>query len=335
MTVIRRVGAVIGLILGLSVLAASQPSVQRPVFQPSMDKTGGGSIKGRIVLPNGSYVAENIKVTLLNLRETVAIIYTDNQGQFEFRNLAPANYQLEIEADRRKFDAKTEMVQVFRGAPTVVSIALKEKETTGTNSAGAVSLSEIDRNVPDKAKKEFAKASQLLNEGKREAAMAHLRQAIALYDRYVMARNDLATLLLAEGKLDDAEEQLRVAVQLDPKAFNPALNLGIVLVNKHEFAEALTVLQQANSLQANSPAVHLYLGLAGLGVEDFEIAESNFKEAHTLGGPPFALALFHLGQLYLSKGDKESAIKSFQLYLREVPDAANREQVRQTIAMLR
>lgn len=285
-------------------------------------------------MPNGAYVTDSIKVTLLSLRDTVAIIYTENQGQFEFKNLAPGIYQLEIEPDRRKFEVKTESVQIYRGVPSVVTVTLKEKETSAT-SAAAVSVTELERHVPDKAKKEFEKATALTSQGKRDEAIVHLRQAIAIYDHYLAARNDLATLLLSQGKLDEAEEQLRIAVGLDPKAFNPALNLGIVLVHKHQFAEALTSLQLANSMQANSPTVYLYLGLAGLGIEDFEMAESNLKKAYDLGGRPFALALFHLGQLYLSKGDKESALKSFQLYLREVPDAANADQVRQTIAMLR
>ena len=71
-----------------------------------------------------------------------------------------------------------------------------------------------------------------------------------------------------------------------------------------------------------------------MGLGDLEAAEKNFKAAHSLGGQPFGQALFHLGQLYLTRGEKELALNAFSLYLREVPDAANAEQVRKTIAML-
>src|SRR5258708_1938339 len=91
------------------------------------DKTSHGSIRGRIVLPGGAFVNESIKITLLTLRETISVIYADTQGQFEFPGLAPGNYKLEIEGDRQRFEVSTEPVQVFKGTPSVVTLALKEK----------------------------------------------------------------------------------------------------------------------------------------------------------------------------------------------------------------
>ena len=107
------------------------------------------------------------------------------------------------------------------------------------------------------------------------------------------------------------------------------------MVHQRKFAEAMSILRTANSLEPNSPSAQLYSGLAAMGLGDLEAAEKDLKTAYSIGGPRFALALFHLGQLYLSKGDRDSALNSFQLYLHEVPDAANAEQVRKTIAMLR
>jgi tetratricopeptide (TPR) repeat protein len=285
-------------------------------------------------LPGGAFTAEAIKVTLTNLRETISTLYTDSQGQFEFRNLASGNYQLEVEGDRQKYEVKTEAVTVFKGTPSVVNIGLKEKESPDRPSPKTVSITELDRNIPSNARKEFDRASKLISEGNTAAAIVRLQKAVELYPGYVMAHNDLGTQLLAQGKLAEATEELRKAVSLDAKAFNPALNLGIVLVHQHQFTEALAILRTANSLNPNSPAAQLYTGLAAMGLGDLEVAEKDFKAAHSMGGQPFAVALFHLGQLYLARGDKESALNAFTLYLREVPDAANAEQVRKTIAML-
>ena len=285
-------------------------------------------------MPSGAFTTEAIKVTLSNLRETVSTLYTDSQGNFEFRNLASGNYQLEVEANRQKYEVKTESVTVFKGTPSVVNIALKEKESPDSTSAKTVSIAELDRNIPSNARKEFDRATKLISEGNTAAAIVHLQKAVELYPGYVMAHNDLGTQFLAQGKLDEAAEEFRKAVSLDSKAFNPALNLGIVLVHKHQFQEALAILRTATSLDPNSPATRLYSGLAALGLDDLEAAEKDFKSAHSMGGQPFAVALFHLGQLYLKRGDKGSALNAFTLYLREVPDAANAEQVRKTIAML-
>ena len=330
-----RIAGVFFVVLCFAVSASSQTERQRPGPPSQNDRTALGSIKGRIVLPSGSYAVENIKMTLSSFRETISIGYTDNQGQFEFRSLASGIYQLEVEGDRHRFEVRTESIQVFRGAPSVVTIALKEKEASGSRAPAAVSVNELDRNIPSNARKEFDKASRLVSEGNVEAAIVHLRKAIEFYPRYVMAHNDLGAQLLAQGKLDEAAEELRRAVGLDEKAFNPALNLGMVLVHQHRFAEAASILRTANSLEPNSPSAQLYSCLAAIGLGDLEAAEKDLMTAYSLGGPRFALALFHLGQLYLSKGDRDSALNSFQAYLQEVPDAANAEQVRKTIAMLR
>jgi tetratricopeptide (TPR) repeat protein len=330
-----RIAAALVVVVCFGVLGLSQTERQRPSSQPQNDKTVLGSIKGRIVMPGGSFAADSIKVTLLNLRATVATIYTENQGQFEFRSLAPGNYQLEVEADPQRFDVRTESVLVYRGTPSVVTLALKEKNASAEKPATTISVSELDRGVPSNARKEFDKAIRAANEGKTDEAITHFRKAIAVYPNFVMAHNDLGAQLLALGKLDEAADELSKAVSLDEKAFNPALNFGIVLVNQHKFTEAAGVLSKAISLEPNSPAARLYFGLTSMGLGNLGVAEKELKTAYSIGGTQFALALFHLGQLYLSKGDRRSALDSFQLYLREVPNAANGEQVRRTIAMLR
>jgi len=162
-----------------------------------------------------------------------------------------------------------------------------------------------------------------------------LRKAITLYPEFVMARNDLGAQLLGLGKLDEAADELRKAITLDQKAFNPKLNLGIVLVAQHQFAEAAEVLNQALSIEAGSPEARLYSGIALMALGRLEAAEKDLRTAYSLGGTPYALALFHLGQLYMNKGDRESARQAFAEYLRDLPNADNADQVRKMIAMLR
>jgi len=312
----------------------TRPEIGRPVQE---DKTALGSIRGRILLPSGNFVSTNEKVTLLTFRDTVATIYTDGQGQFEFPDLVAGKYLVEVDpADREHFEVSAEAVQVFKGTPSVVTLTLKARESRETtNPAGAVSVSELGRDIPANAKKEFDRASKASQKGLAAEAIAHLRKAVEIYPNFVMARNDLGVQLLSQGNLEGAAQELQAAVNLDSHSFNPLLNLGIVFVQQHRFGEAATVLHKALSLEPNSPAARLYAGIASIALGDVDSAEKDLKTAYEVGGSHYALALFHLGQLYLSKGDRDSALSSFQLYLRAVPDAANAEQVRKTIAILR
>jgi len=330
-----RIGVAALAVLILCVSASAQ--IERRVPQENADKTGRASIRGRVVLSGGAFVSENIKITLQTLRGTISVIYTDSQGQFEFPGLLPGNYRLEFEGDRQRFEVGTESVQVFKGAPVIVTLTLKEKTSPVkvTMAAKTASVTELAQNIPSGAKKEFDKASKAANEGKAEEAIAHLRKAIALYPQFVMAHNDLGAQLLGLGKLDEAATEFRKAIALDDKAFNPKLNLGIVLVQQHKFAEAANVLNGALALESGSPAARLYSGLALMALGKLETAEKDLKTAYQIGGAQYALALFHLGQLYMSKGHQALARQSFERYLSDEPNAGNADQVRKMIAMLR
>jgi tetratricopeptide (TPR) repeat protein len=300
------------------------------------DKSMFGSIRGRVLLPGGNFVGINVRITLTTLRGPVAIIYSDNQGQFEFEQLAPGNYQIEVEpTDRQQFEPSSEAVQVFRGMPSVVSHTLKTKQTAkAVSRAKTISVAELDPKIPSAARKEFEKASKASQKGMTEEAIAHLRKAIDIYPNFIMAHNDLGAQLLGQGKLEEAAQELRCAISLDPNSFNPNLNLGIVLVQQHQFDEAAGVLQKALSLQSGSPAAQLYSGIASMAIGKLDEAERNLRNAYELGGVSFALANFQLGQLYMNTGQRDLALKSFQLYLTDVPNAANSAQVRKLIAIL-
>jgi tetratricopeptide (TPR) repeat protein len=295
-----------------------------------------GSIRGRVVLPDGTLISESVKLTLQSARGTQTVSYTDNQGQFEFRGLAPDNYRLEVEADRQRFEIVTESVQVNRGIPSILNIALREKRSASGSKSDerAVSVGELDPNVPEPARKEFDRASKANKEGKADESIAHLRKAIQLYPHYLMARNDLGAQLLEQGRLEEAADELRQAISIDAKAFNPQLNLGVLFVRQHRFSEAADSLRKALSLNPSSPAANLYAGLAALGLEDWATAEKQLKAAYDLGGSAYALALFHLGQLYMGKGERQLALKAFETYLHDAPGADNAAEVRKMIGML-
>ncbi|MEP6817899.1 MAG: tetratricopeptide repeat protein [bacterium] len=298
------------------------------------DKTSKGSVRGRVVMPGGRFVSQSLKVTLLTVSGPQGMAFTDSQGWFEFLDLLPGNYEVQAETLGTDFQVVNQNVQVFRGAPSIITITLADPHSSSRRSASpSISVGELV-DVPKSARKEFELASKAAQENKTEQAIAHLRKAISIYPGFVMARNDLGAQLLAQGKLEEAAEELRQAILLDEKAFNPRLNLGIVLVEQQRFAEAAEVLERAVSLNPESAAGRLYSGEAQMAVGNLDNAEKDLKASYSLGGSSYSMALFYLGQLYMNKGDRELALRSFENYLREVPNAANADQVRKLIAML-
>src|ERR1043165_75681 len=334
----RLASLVIG-ILAFAVSSAAQSGSINPRpgqrnTQPDMTL---GSIRGRVVLPNGSPLNTQVKVTLLNLRGTRDMTLTDNQGQFEFNSLPPAQYTIEVETDRLLCESASDRAQVLGGTTSVVNITLKEKPAAPGNrpDGNVISVGEIDQDVPDKARKEFERASKLSEAGKSLEAIDHLKKAIAIYPNFMMAHNDLGAELLEQGNLNEAATELRRAIELNRKAFKPYLNLGIVLIKQKKFTEAADTLRKSLSLMSDSPAAKLYLGLALMNVNDFKDAERELKAAHDLGGAVYSDALFYLGELYLSKGERKLARQAFEAYLQDEPNnAANAAQARKLIGTL-
>ena len=325
------------LILALLLSAAAAAQVGRGVPRPNTEAPDG-IIRGRVILPDGKQITKAVKVTLKVGTGDHTVAYTDQQGLFEFNGLSTGAYTVEAEADReREFETASERVQVIKNTPVSVTLMLKEKGAKPGESsrAGVVSAGELSANVPAKAAEEFERGSRAAREGKPAEAVSHFEKAVSLHPDYLAARNDLGTQLLALGRLEEAEEQLREAARLDPKAFNPRLNLAIVYVGRSRFIEAVEAAEQALALNPTSPGAHLYAGIAHLGLENFEKAETELTTAYRMGGVPFALAQFHLGQLYLNKGERALALKAFETYLRDMPDAANAEQVKRLLGELR
>jgi len=300
-------------------------------------QTNTGTIRGNVVAPDGTPITTAVKVTLKVLRGDQMTAYTDQQGRFDMLGVAQGEYTLEAEADRdRRFDPGTERVSVRRGISTFVTVYLKEKKVESkTGGDKSVSVAMLNQKVPSAAKKEFDKATRFFAEGDAKESIAALRRAIAIYPDYLMARNDLGAQLLEVGELEDAATELQAAIKIDPKAANPQINLGIVLERQKKFAESLATLDKALSLDPMSPAAHLYAGIDSVRLNDIVRGEKELKTAHELGGSSYAIALLHLGQLYMQKGERELAIQAFESYLQESPNAANAAQIQQLIGKLR
>lgn len=297
-----------------------------------------GSIRGHVLLPNGRPVTEPTRVTLRQLRGDRSVQYTDARGSFQMSGLPPGVYTVEAETDRdRKYEPGSERVEVFADMPSIITVYLKEKGGAAEEESGAeaVSAAELDKDVPAAALKEFERGTKAGREGRLEEAAGHMRKALSIHPDYLKARNDLGTFLLAQGKLEEAEEELAAAVKLAPRAFNPRLNLGIVLVRRHRFEGAAENLEVALALDPNSPSARLHSGLARLGLGDPARAEKELATAYELGGGDYALAQYHLGQLYMDRGERGLARKAFETYLRDKPDAANAEEVRRLLGILR
>jgi len=171
-------------------------------------------------------------------------------------------------------------------------------------------------------------------------------EAIALFNRLLTdfptlsaVRITYAEALGATQQWDEAEQQLREALK-DPslggiERANAYLRLGLKLNRDARYQSAAAEFQKTITLTPNSAAAHLYLGSALVQLKKPEDAERELVKAYDLGGKNVAAAQLMLGQIYHDQQKFDLALRAFEQFLTDMPNASNAPQVRQTVDTLK
>jgi tetratricopeptide (TPR) repeat protein len=153
------------------------------------------------------------------------------------------------------------------------------------------------------------------------------------------ARVPYAEALSGLQKWDDAAAQLREALQDKnltlPLQAEAHLKLGVLLNQQERYEAAVKELEQAITLQPDSASAHLYLGAAWLQLKKLTEAERALVKAYELAGNRVGTAQLLLGQIYHAQQKYDLALRAFEQYLKDVPNAPNAAQIQDFIAKLK
>lgn len=283
------------------------------------------SITGRVLTVSGQPLGRGAKITLRTLRSPLTTSFTDDNGEFRFMSLQKDTYCLDVVADVKYFKPATECVRMERD-PSVVQLTiylnLKDAAPEGKKKSGGhvVTVSELDQKVPAAAKKEYDIAVKSISQSETQRAVDHLKQALAIYPQYQLARNELGMQYRKLRQMDEASEQFKAALALNEDAFQPRLNLGMVLVEQKKFAEARDHLNRALKTDSANPAAHLYLGIAALGSDELSVAYEELSKTLILGDADFSIAHYYLAFIHLKRGERADALRELNTYLAASPE---------------
>jgi superkiller protein 3 len=206
-----------------------------------------------------------------------------------------------------------------------------------------------------------------------DEAAAIFNRAIALNKRFYHPRLNLGVVYNRQGKFREAVEVLEPLYKEIPTlaglraAFADALGgtgkiaeakkliatalgdaglgnqtkselhfkLGVILNREEKFAEAAAELEQALQLDPSAANARLQLGGAYLQLKKLPEAERELLKAYELGGSGVGAAQLFLGQIYFMQQKYESAMKAFEQYLSDIPNAPNAAQVREVVERIK
>jgi len=294
------------------------------------------SMQGQVFLPTGDPLQEVVRLALKSddPRRDVEFIFTDGQGRFILRGLAPLRtYTLTIEGDGRRYATTTVTFYAQpRGYLPVNLLPLEKKEVPPR--PGTISVSRLRRDPDKEAARLYREALEEIEKGKLTSAEEKLRRAIKRDAEFVEAYNELAVLQMGKKAYAEAERLLRQALEREPDALHPLLNLGICLNHLGRYQEAATSLRRVLERSPNWLTAHVHLGIALLESDEVLEAESHLIRGTKAEGLERALAYLYLGKLYAQTGQIPKAVEAWSVYLQMDPHSPNAERIRALLAQL-
>ena len=249
---------------------------------------------------------------------------TDANGRFSFRVTA-GHYECYVHVPGYRNESRS--LDVLSNGD-FLDFRLREDGTAKPAGATAGS-SEVDVNVPTKAREEFDKGAAAVALGKKEnleEAVLHLEKAVAIYPQYLQAQLMLGSTYIDLQQLDKAEQALKKTIELDPKAPNAFFNLGEVYLRQKKNEDAEKVLLQGLQLEDRSYQGHLtlartYVAMAAKIKDENENRPLRVKAYEQVNealkyNAELAPAHWIKGNLLVSVGRDADAQHEFEEYLR-------------------
>jgi len=304
---------------------------------PQTAQTSSNSISGHVSNEQRAPVAD-IRVELLNeVDSVIRTVKTDGSGLFVFRKLSDGTFQVRIQTSGTNYVSQTKRVdlarpQGFGAAFEELDFVLMTGNAGSTGKPGVVFAQE----VPEAARKQFQKASELLNKSnKREEAFIALKNAIELFPQYFDALELLGTEQVKDREYEAAIPALTKALEVNSRSFASAFALGVAQYNIKQIQPAIESLRRAVSLNERSVNANLWLGIALRQTSRPDEAEAYLKRADVLAGSKLPEAHWQLALLFNQLKRYKEAADELEIFLKVQPDTRDAELIKKLIQRLR
>jgi len=258
----------------------------------------------------------------------------DWSGKFKFKNLHPDLFTLIVYIPRAGEHRQT--VEVSSGlADSKKRVHVEVSFRPNLASMNLRKVSSVQLSIPEKARKEFSKATQKLGKRDLEGAIAHLNKAVGIAPQFTDAWNTLGTLAYKMKEYALAESHFREALKHDPDYYPSMVNLGGVLLTMGKLQEALPLNTAAVVERPDDALAHAQLGLNYYHLGQLSEAEKYLKQAIALDPGHFSFPHLPLADIYFRREDFGSAALLYEQFLALHPDAPQSPSVLARLKTLR
>lgn len=282
---------------------------------------------------------ENVNVELLDdVDSLVGQTKTTAAGRFTFSGMPIGRYVVKVlplgtnflqQSQEVVFDSAAKM-----GDTTYVDIYLRydKRNKSGANeTSGEIAFVQ---EVPAAAKKLFQEG--IADFGKnQERGMAKLEEALRIVPEYFDALNWLGKSYISQQNYEKAYPYLIRAIEINPRSYSAYYSLGFALYQLKRYPAAVEAAKATAALSPDSIDTLLLYGPLLRITEKYPDAEKALLKANTLAKNTNAQIHWQLALLYNRMNRNKDAVAELEIYLKMVPDPADKNKVKEMIAKLK
>lgn len=306
---------------------ATKPSHLFVQQQNFLNSISGHVSDGRSAIPN-------LQVELLNdMDSVIQRTKTDSSGLFAFRRLSTGIFQVRVQTYGTSYIGQIKRVQLERTrAFEQVDFVLVSKQTSSISpTGGAVFVQE----VPEQARRDFDRGSDLLKNDRRKEGVAALKKAVEMFPSYFAALELLGMEYVKQQEYEPAIDVLTKAVEVNRRAYQSLYGLSVAQQSLKQLPQAVESMRRAITLNPGSVNANLWMGMLLRQSAKLDEAETYLKQADKLAESKSPDAHWQLALLFNDLKRYREAADELELFLKVQPDSKDTELIKKLIQRLR
>ena len=302
----------------------------------------GNTIMGTVFDTSGRPLPDLWVEALDEANQQLGKTRTDAVGRYVFSRLSAGVFLVKIGSDGIHI-SQTQRVEIV---PSVgisgshiqtVDFYLKSYSESNATPSGPTGFL-FAQEIPEAARNAYQEGVELLSKDA-EAGLKKLDEAISIFPDYYAALARYGFELVKSRKFDRAVPLLSKAVQVNPKGQDSLYALGVAQYQLKQLPESAATLTDMIDLAPESPNAayaRYYLGMALVKTAKPAQAEPHLREAYERGRKQIPADVhMALAQIYGNSKRYKEAADQLELFLKEAPDARDKEKIRGLIQQLR
>jgi len=294
-----------------------------------------GNLKVRLTYTDGRAVDLRPRVQLMNSAGPVVEDYANEEGMVNFPRVECGIYHVRVTGQGIE-DADSGMVEVDerKGAQSLF-ITVRRVGEGKPGAAGAdPTVAATDLNIPEKARKEFNKAGDLLSQQEWQKAIERLKRAVELYPNYAAAYNNLAVAYGHLGDRPHEREALEHAIKINDHFAAAFVNLAKMDIRDRNLPEAETLLSKATAADPADPETLMLLANIELVEKQYQEAILNCQKVHAMAHDRYAVVHYIAARAFEHLNRLREAATELQTFLQEEPSGPRTDAARQELTSL-